>query len=85
MKQCKKEGCNNPVFSHLYCRNHQYLRTDDKKPKGLNRKREPTGELEMFRVLWDEREHVCGVCGDYIEEFSRLIFTIKNPREGFLN
>ena len=32
MKQCKKSGCINPVFSHLYCKRHQYLRTDDKSP-----------------------------------------------------
>jgi 5-methylcytosine-specific restriction endonuclease McrA len=30
MKECKAEGCNNKVFSHLYCKVHQYLREDDK-------------------------------------------------------
>ena len=28
-KTCQKEGCNNPVYSHLFCRIHQWLRTDD--------------------------------------------------------
>jgi hypothetical protein len=34
-KTCKKEGCNNPVFSTGFCNSHQYLRTDD---KWLNKK-----------------------------------------------
>ena len=29
-KQCNKEGCNNPVFSHGYCKLHQHKRTDKK-------------------------------------------------------
>ena len=30
MKTCKREGCSNPVFSHLYCKYDQNLRTDSK-------------------------------------------------------
>lgn len=33
-KVCAAPGCNNPVFSHLYCKYHQRMRTDNKKPKG---------------------------------------------------
>ena len=29
-KTCKANQCENPVFSNLYCRNHQTSRTDDK-------------------------------------------------------
>lgn len=29
MSTCQKEGCNNPVFAKLYCKRHQYLRTDE--------------------------------------------------------
>lgn len=35
-KTCKAEGCNYPVFSHLYCKGHQWVRQDKKashKPK----------------------------------------------------
>jgi hypothetical protein len=35
MKICKTDNCNNPVFSHLYCQRHQYMRKD--KPSRLNR------------------------------------------------
>lgn len=28
-KICQKAGCNNPVYSHLFCRIHQWMRTDD--------------------------------------------------------
>jgi len=30
MKECKANDCNNPVFSHGYCKYHQSKRTDNK-------------------------------------------------------
>lgn len=33
MKTCLFDGCDLPVFSHGYCKRHQHIRTDDKKPK----------------------------------------------------
>lgn len=36
-KKCKAEDCDYNVFSTGYCKIHQYLRTDPKKPKPLNR------------------------------------------------
>lgn len=41
MKQCFFDGCNRNIFSNLYCRVHQYLRTDD---KWLNKTRNKTVE-----------------------------------------
>lgn len=42
-KVCLYNNCNKPVFSHLYCGIHQYLRTDEKyvnqKNKSSNKKR----------------------------------------------
>lgn len=32
-KQCLAEDCQYSVFSNKYCKKHQYLRTDKKKPK----------------------------------------------------
>jgi hypothetical protein len=29
VKTCAKYGCNYPIFSHLYCRAHQWCRTDE--------------------------------------------------------
>ena len=36
-KECKVSYCHSPVFSHSYCKVHQYLRQDGKKPKPLGR------------------------------------------------
>lgn len=33
MKTCLFNGCELPVFSHGYCKRHQCMKTDDKKPK----------------------------------------------------
>lgn len=35
MKTCLFDGCNNPIFSNGYCKRHQYMRTDVKKPNGI--------------------------------------------------
>jgi hypothetical protein len=55
MRTCKAEGCRNPVWSHGYCNRHGYLRTDEKKPKPMNKTRKPTGELAMFLSIWEDR------------------------------
>ena len=70
MKICKHNTCSYPVFSHLYCSSHQYLRTDSgylKKQAAAKEKRyHPVkkvtrdlnfgfkGELDMFEHIWDE-------------------------------
>jgi hypothetical protein len=62
MKTCKQESCTYPVFSHLYCKSHQYLRTD-KKPKKIRARtnKKPfhkiewgfTSQVDLFMILWD--------------------------------
>ena len=74
MKQCAKEGCRNNVFSHKYCKAHQYLRTDDKYKKPKVNMRKPTGELELFKEIWYERKHICADCGSEIRFFSHSNF-----------
>lgn len=83
-KICNHETCTFPVFSHNYCRNHQHLRTDDKAQKvrtaittSINTKskaikpkfRQPTGELELFKEVWNERPHVSELSGDKLYFF----------------
>lgn len=71
-KVCSSENCSNPVFSHEFCRNHQYLRTDSKKPKAISKmsskKREyvlnAAKELkkldqQFYLSIWEERPHYC--------------------------
>jgi len=79
MKQCNHPECTRNVFSNHYCQVHQYLRTDDKavklrtaisttihntkssiKPKF----KAPTGELAMFKELWESQPHVSEFSGD---------------------
>ena len=78
MKKCIAENCNRDVFSHLYCHNHQHLRTDDKALKLKNissnntiipktkikaKFKAPTGQLDVFKSLWEEMPHVSEVSG----------------------
>jgi hypothetical protein len=84
MRTCHNSLCMNPVFSHGYCKNHQYLRTDSKyidkqKDKRL-RQYYPVkkiirninfgfgNELEMFHQIWNERSHVCQFTGENLDD-----------------
>lgn len=93
MKQCKEEGCNNPVFSNHLCKFHQYLNPkvidrenkkklekavstsiyNDKK-KYIKPKSKVTGELELFKKIWNEREHISQISGDKIFAFDPKCF-----------
>ena len=80
MKTCKALNCKYPVFSHGYCKNHQYLRED--KPMVLNKPRKPIKKLsdkrkemlaiynilKMSAVLEARKigSIKCFVCGDTI-------------------
>lgn len=70
MKTCQSEDCSNYVFSKGFCKWHQNLRTDKKKPKSirpiskkkLENKPERT-EMDVFLELWEERPHVSELSG----------------------
>ena len=85
MKTCKYENCNNPVFSHGYCRAHQWARQDDKKPLVSTSiherktvrpkpKKGVTGELELFKSIWNERPHISEISGLPIQRFDPTSF-----------
>lgn len=59
MKTCQVDGCFNPVWGKMLCKNHQYLRVDKKpKPLKLIRDKEyPFGfsnQQSMFEWLWEK-------------------------------
>jgi hypothetical protein len=45
-----------------------------KPKKWLNKTRKPSGELEIFKQIWQERDHVCEWCGCYIHSFDVSLF-----------
>jgi len=45
-----------------------------KSPKRYVYKRKPTGELDLFKEIWQERPHFCEECNQYIWEFSHYNF-----------
>lgn len=53
MKKCQLEKCSYNVFSKGYCKIHQYLRTDPKKPKKSIRKvsLKMVTELQKYRFI----------------------------------
>lgn len=35
----------------------------------------PTGELALFKIIWEERPHICQVTGEYIRRFDVRCFS----------
>lgn len=76
-KKCTVEECSLPRFAKGLCQRHQYLRTDGKgqgfrtlsssgrvpiKRTPIKRKYKASGEMEVFKMIWNERERVCFCC-----------------------
>lgn len=78
-KKCSKEGCDYNVFSHGLCKYHQprkEIRRSSLKrsQKPIKARAKPTGELELFKEIWNERPHKSELSGDSIKEFSHMCF-----------
>ena len=77
MKKCKFDTCDNNVFGGLYCRNHQYMRTDKKdkpiKKTPIKRNYKPTGEGALFTSIIGTRRNYSFLSGLYITEIDGTI------------
>ena len=77
MKICKFDTCDNNVFGGMYCRNHQYMRTDKKdkpiKKTLLKRNYKPTGEGALFTSIIGTRRNYSFLSGLYIIEIDNVI------------
>jgi len=70
-KICKAEGCSYNVWGKGYCKMHQRLRTDSKRPKSIRKisakrqeeKEENGTELDLFLEIWDDRVHFSELSG----------------------
>ena len=51
-----------------------------RKASSLSTKRKPTGEKEVFRRIWESREHKCLTCGVYISEARAINFSHLLPK-----
>lgn len=53
-KPCTVDGCGYPRFAKGYCRTHQYLRTDKKKPKPIKARSDKYqyGQKDLFCKIW---------------------------------
>ena len=85
MKICKSDGCNNNVFGGGFCKFHQYKRQEKNKPivstsinsfkeKKIKAKSKASGQLALFKEVWNERAHVSELSGDKISMFDVFCF-----------
>ena len=73
-KSCKKQCV---IFSHgncEQCARPTYGYISRSNLNALKKIRKPTGELNLFKQLWDKLPHKCVVCGKDIVEFSHNNF-----------
>jgi hypothetical protein len=86
MKTCSHPTCTYPVFSHLYCQKHQYMRTDKKVKKDFMKikvtqvKDFPFGfsdQISMFGTLWELKKDRSGnvICPYTKERLNRFYNT----------
>lgn len=85
MKICNSDGCNNNVFGGGFCKFHQYKRQEKNKPivstsinsfkeKKIKAKSKASGQLALFKEIWNERAHVSELSGDKISMFDIYCF-----------
>lgn len=71
-KICSVVGCEYPSFgrdkntNEPFCKSHQYKRTD-LKPYRYEKK--PTGELKVFKEIWEERPRVSFISGESLQRY----------------
>ena len=81
MKICNHSGCQNFVFSHSFCKQHQYDRVDDKYRRSIenrvnhnstiqNTEYNSTGESELFDEIWITSNKRSFVSGDYLTPYA---------------
>lgn len=77
MKKCKIDNCENNCFGGLYCRNHQYMRTDKKdkpiKKTPIKRNYKPTGEGILFDSIISTRRPISFISGLNIKDIDGII------------
>jgi len=79
-KPCTVDNCSNPRFAKGYCKIHQYLRTDKKKPKPLKskpiikKKDKNTGQMALFSVIWNTRDRVSFISGKPLNRYEGTNF-----------
>lgn len=77
-KSCEVGGCFNPSFARGRCRYH-YRPQNPPKPNrkavvkrsphrrgSAPKRRKPTGEALLFKIIWTERPHYCVWCGEWL-------------------
>ncbi len=70
-KICKGCGEEEYLWARGKCQKCAY---DEKPPKKISKKKEPTGELELFKEIWEERHHICEECSVMLPEFNVAYF-----------
>lgn len=89
-KQCAAEKCLLNVFAKKYCKYHQYLRDDYKKPtikktpirKFSKKRRSLLGERRLqtekdwlfYLEIWEERKHFCYETNEFLGNTPQTLF-----------
>lgn len=79
----KREGNDNDRPKDNYYKTKQFKRTGNRRPAKLQKVRKPTGELILFKEIYEEREPWCEWCGAGISEFSVANYHHIKPKSKF--
>lgn len=88
-KICRSEGCQYPVFSHHYCKKHQYLRKDSKYKAPIIKSRSERRAKQENMYHKDISKYVdmfmyCFICGKYMGK-DKDVHHLAGRKEEMLN
>lgn len=72
--KCQEETCYCTDFNRKFCKN--YTAASKKKKSPAKKAKKATGEMDLFKQIWDERPHVCFVSGNKLKFSPHIFFHI---------
>ena len=79
MKKCSHPDCNNPVFSHNFCKYHyRYVPKKSKKeyPHKSSAGPNDQSQLELFNKIWNSRPHKSELSGQPLDQYTNGAYFI---------
>jgi hypothetical protein len=80
--------CGEPeyIWANKKCKPCHYKSKPPKEAKRVSLKKsfpKPTGELALFKAIWENRPHFCAICNEPLGEFNVSYFSHLLPKSAF--
>lgn len=74
-KECNEDGCSLPRWARGKCKIHDKSKASINKNRSATpKKKKSTGEAIVFKMIWEEREHVSFISGIHLGDEAKAHF-----------